>query len=266
MDDDRGELPSLMDPMLIAEGARHRGKLTDLAVELAGRATGFRRSLPEGVLKALAGLVRSMNCYYSNLIEGHNTHPVDIERALKDDFSADPKQRDLQEEARAHITVQEWIDDGGLNGRATTVAGLRETHERFCRLLPNDLLWVENPDTGERLKVEAGALRTRDVRVGQYVAISPGAVPRFLERFEQTYSSKGRTDQSLCVAPAHHRLLWIHPFIDGNGCVARLMSHAMLFEYLDTGGIWSAARGLARNEATYKAHLANCDQDLLSCT
>jgi hypothetical protein len=33
----------------------------------------------------LANLVRSMNCYYSKLIEGHDTHPVDIERALKND-------------------------------------------------------------------------------------------------------------------------------------------------------------------------------------
>ena len=33
------------------------------------------------MLSALADLVRAMNCYYSNLIEGHDTHPVDIERA-----------------------------------------------------------------------------------------------------------------------------------------------------------------------------------------
>ena len=37
------------------------------------------------------------------------------------------------------------------------------------------------------------------------------------------------------------------------------MSHAMLLETLDTGGIWSVARGLARNVATYRGHLARCD-------
>jgi hypothetical protein len=57
--------------------------LTDFVVELAAKAAGFRRSLPAGVLIALADLVRDMNCHYSNLIEGHDTHPVDIERALK---------------------------------------------------------------------------------------------------------------------------------------------------------------------------------------
>ena len=103
---DRNEAPALMEPLLIAEGSRHRGELTDLAVVVAARSAGLRRSLPDGVRTALADLVRAMNCYYSNLIEGHNTHPVDIERALKNDFSNDPRKRDLQLEAKAHITVQ----------------------------------------------------------------------------------------------------------------------------------------------------------------
>lgn len=257
--EDREEPVTLMEPMLIGEGSRHRGVLTDLAVELAAQAAGFRRSLPGGVVSALSGLVRSMNCYYSNLIEGHDTHPVDIERALKEDYSTDQKKRDLQLEARAHIAVQEWIDQGGLCGRTIAAAALCETHARFYELLPEELLWVENPETGERLKVVPGAYRTRGVKVGRHVAISPGAVPRFLERFEEAYTGKGKADQILCMAAAHHRLLWIHPFIDGNGRVARLMSHAMQMESLDTGGIWSIARGLARSEADYKQHLANCD-------
>ena len=63
----------------------------------------------------------------------------------------------------------------------------------------------------------------------------------------------------LSTAAAHHRLLWIHPFLDGNGRVARLISYAVLREALDTGGISSVARGLARSEAAYKAHLIACD-------
>ena len=68
--EDRGENTALTEPMLIAEGSRHRTGLTDLAVELAARSAGFSRSLPQGVHMALATLVRVMNCYYSNLIEG----------------------------------------------------------------------------------------------------------------------------------------------------------------------------------------------------
>jgi Fic family protein len=248
-----------MEPLLIREGSRHRGGLTDLVLDLVQKSAGFRRSLPESLLASLADLVRAMNCYYSNLIEGHDTHPVDIERALKNDYSQDAGKRDLQFEAKAHITVQEWIDSGGLKGRAVTNDGIREIHRRFCELLPEDLLWVEDPETKERERVVPGGLRGSDVKVGSHIAISPGAVPRFLNRFEEVYSRLGKTDAVLSAAAAHHRLVWIHPFVDGNGRVTRLMSHAMLLETLDTGAVWSVARGLARNVDAYKKHLAACD-------
>ena len=248
-----------MEPLTIAETSRHRAALTDLAFDLAQQAAGFRRSLPPSLLSSLADLVRSMNCYYSNLIEGHDTHPVDIERALKEDYSRDAKKRDLQMEARAHIAVQKWIDQGGLRGHATMSGSICEIHRRFCALLPEEMLFVEDPHTKERLPVVPGQLRTRDVEVGSHLAVSPGAVPRFLERFDEVYGRLGKTDAIVSAAAAHHRLLWIHPFLDGNGRVARLMSHATLLDQLDTGAVWSVARGLARNVREYKQHLAACD-------
>ena len=256
---DSGETPSAMEPMLVSDSSKHRGRLADLAVELTQQSAGFRASLPSGIADALATLVRAMNCYYSNLIEGHNTHPVDIERTLRDDYSTDARRRNLQLEAKAHIAVQAWIDGGGIAGAATTRAALTEIHRRFCSTLPDDLLWAEDPTTGARARVEPGTLRDRDVKVGNHVAVSPGAVPRFLDRFEAAYRGLGRVDAILAAAAAHHRLLWIHPFLDGNGRVARLMSHAMLKDALDTGAVWSVARGLARAEGRYKQHLAAAD-------
>lgn len=257
---DRGEPVSLMEPLLISEGSPHRPGLTDVALELAQRSAGFRRSLPESLTASLAELVRAMNCYYSNLIEGHDTHPVDIERALKGNYSRDSKKRDLQLEAKAHIAVQKWIDAGNLDGRAVTVDAIREIHRRFCEQLPEDLLWTKDPESGEKIRIVPGELRRRDVVVGQHVAISPPAVPRFLQRFEEVYAHLGKTESILAAAAAHHRLTWIHPFLDGNGRVARLMSHASIRDLLDTGAVWSAARGLARNVGEYKRHLAACDQ------
>ncbi len=258
---DRGELDSAMEPLLIGDGSPRQGELTDLALDLAQKSAGFRRSLPPSLLASLAGLVRAMNCYYSNLIEGHDTHPVDIERALKNDYSKDARKRDLQLEAKAHISVQEWIDGGGLKGGlAIKAEGICEIHRRFCELLPEDLLWVAEPATKERVRVVPGELRMLDVQVGTHVAVSPGALPRFLERFEQVYGNVGKTESIISTAAAHHRLLWIHPFMDGNGRVARLMSHAMMLDTLDTGAVWSVARGLARNVSAYKKLLADCDQ------
>ena len=212
-DDDQGEPVSLAEPLLIYAGSRFRGSLTDLALELAQKSAGFRRSLPESLLGALADLVRGTNCYYSNLIEGHDTHPVDIERALKNDYSKDARKRDLQLETQTHIAVQKWIDNGGLKGRAVTSDGIREIHRRFCDSLPENLLWVEDPETKERVRVVPGELRKKGVKVGAHIAISPGAVPRFLKRFEEVYeptrqdgfdpgrcggASSARVDSSIC--------------------------------------------------------------------
>lgn len=248
-----------MEPLVLSEGSRHREALSDLAVELAAASSGFRRSLPAGIVGPLADLVRAMNCYYSNLIEGHNTHPVDIERAMNNDYSADPEKRNLQLEAKAHVAVQRWVDGGGVKGRATTTEAIREIHRRFSEHLPEQLLVVSDPESGRTVRVIAGELRRDDVKVGRHLAVSPGAVPRFMERFERVYASLGRSETILSAAAAHHRLLWIHPFADGNGRVVRLMSHASLLEVLDTGSVWSVARGLARNAAEYKQHLMNCD-------
>jgi Fic family protein len=256
---DRGENVSAMEPLLIGGDSKHRPELTDMAVELAQKSAGFRRSLPDSLTSSLASLVRAMNCYYSNLIEGHDTHPIDIERALKGDYSNDAKKRDLQLEAKAHIAVQHWIDTGGLKSPATTSYSILEIHRRFCEQLPEDMLWVEDPETKEKIEVVPGELRHRDVQVGQHIPVSSPAVPRFLKRYEEVYAKLGKTETIIATAAAHHRLAWIHPFLDGNGRVARLVSHATLLNALDTGAVWSIARGLARNVNEYKGHLAACD-------
>jgi Fic family protein len=257
---DDGEDVYLMEPMRISQENNARPALTELVLEITKQNASFRSSLPLGLTEPLADFVRSMNCYYSNLIEGHNTHPVDIERALNDDYSPNPEKRDLQLEAKAHIEVQRWIDDGGLSGREASTKGVLEVHRRFTNLLPEKLRWVMNPVTGEAIPVEPGATRTRDVKVGSHIAPSPGAIPRFMRRFEENFSGLSDFEAILEVAPAHHRLLFIHPFADGNGRVTRLMSYATLLRALETGGLWSIARGLARRQDDYKSHLAACDK------
>lgn len=248
-----------MEPLLLEEGSRHRSRLMDLVLELAQRSSGFRRSLPEKMVPALADLVRTMNCYYSNLIEGHATHPNDIDRALKNQYSDNPEKRDLQIEARAHVAVQAWIDAGGVRGRFATVDAIREIYRRFCEELPDSLRWVEDPSGREKIRIEPGTFRHQNVVVGQHVAVDWTSVQRFMRRFEEVYSNLGKTETLLASAAMHHRLVWIHPFLDGNGRVARLLSHATFVEVLETGAIWSVARGLARQVSNYKQHLASCD-------
>ncbi|OBY26946.1 Fic family protein [Leisingera sp. JC1] len=256
---DDGEPITIVEPLIPEEASRHRPALNDLAVELAMASSALRAALPEAVRTPLAGLVRSMNCYYSNLIEGHNTHPVDIERALNQDFSQDQAKRDLQLEAVAHIAVQKWIDEGGLPGHPLDPAVLQEIHRRFCENLPESLLTARSPD-GTETRIIPGAFRTDYVQVGKHVAPSPGAVARLLAHMRKMYGAQGRSGAIIATACAHHRLVWVHPFLDLNGRVSRMVAHAMLRQNVNSEGLWSASRGLARKEAEYKQRLMAADE------
>jgi Fic family protein len=256
---DMGESTSEMMPALISDESKYRGELDEKVLELTQKSLKFKASLPIAVVEPLATLVRTMNCYYSNLIEGGNTKPIDIERALHGDYSDDPEKRDLQLEAKAHVSVQAWIDEGGVTGRSLTVDGLMEIHRRFFEQVPEELRWTKSDKHGNREKVVPGETRNCRVEVGRHLPPSAGSVPRFLTEYERIYAKLGPAAAVRATAAAHHRLLWIHPFVDGNGRVARLVSHAVMLEALDTGGLWSISRGLARKVDTYKSLLAACD-------
>lgn len=252
------ETPRLMEPMLPEEGDK---RLEDLATELVGKASSLASSLRPEVRAAVGDLVRSMNCYYSNLIEGHNTHPRDIDRAMKANYSTDTKKRELQMEARAHIEVQRMVDAGAIETlvSAETICWI---HREFCSRLPDELLWVVNPDSGKEIKVIPGRFRDGEVQVGRHLAPHAGSLPLFLNRFAEAYAPEklSKLRQIIAVAASHHRLLWIHPFYDGNGRVTRLFSHAYLRHIGIGNSLWSISRGLARKVQDYKSLLMQADE------
>ncbi|MFT5503533.1 MAG: Fic family protein [Gammaproteobacteria bacterium] len=249
-----------IEPMLPSSSL---GALEEQALKLTSIANRISVSLPSDALLGVGELVRSMNCYYSNLIEGHPTLPREIDDALKLRYSDEPERRDLQLEAVAHIEVQRMIDLGeDPNGDPTSSSYIRWVHYEFCKRLPEELLVSKHPKTGVEVRVIPGEFRNTEVIVGRHVPPEHSDLHRLLEHFEQSYSSaKLRGMSTLFAIPAaHHRLLWIHPFVDGNGRVARLISHTMLNRAGLGSPLWSVSRGLARNIERYKATLAAADQ------
>ncbi len=248
-----------MEPMLPQDS---RQTVENLAVELVAKSHQLAGQIRPEVRHSVGELVRSMNCYYSNLIEGHNTHPRDIDRAMDEEYSTDPGKEALQREARAHIEVQRLIDAGDdPKEHPASEVYVRWIHREFCSRLPDALLWVEHPMTKRRVKVVPGVFRDGDVEVGRYIPPPADQIASFLRRFEQAYGSNNlsRVQSITGIAAAHHRFLWIHPFYDGNGRVARLMSHAMLLRAGVGSCLWSVSRGLARNNAEYKTRLMAAD-------
>jgi Fic family protein len=247
-----------MEPMLPEESKT----LENLATDLVANASTLAGRVNPLLAAGIGDLVRSMNCYYSNLIEGHHTFPVDIDRALANDYAQEPERRNLQKEARAHIEVQRLIDRGEAPSPVVSTEFILWVHREFCERLPDDLLWVTNPETGERLHVVPGKFRKRHVKVGRHVPVDPDDIAAFLKRFAEAYSSPmlSKLRKVIGVAASHHRLLWIHPFLDGNGRVTRLFSHAWLRELGIGSDLWAVSRGLARQVEQYKSLLMSADE------
>jgi hypothetical protein len=105
--------PSAMEPTLPDD---RNQVLENLVVELVAKSSQLAGQVKPQVRDSIGDLVRSMNCNYSNLIEGRYTHPRDIDSAMHDRFSENPEKRALQQEAMAHIDVQRMIDAGAVPG------------------------------------------------------------------------------------------------------------------------------------------------------
>lgn len=236
--------PSRQEPLL--------AKAHDLA--LAATALASRRVPPE-----LRQMLRSMNSYYTNRIEGQHTRPHEIEQALRRDFSSNAALAAKQRLAIAHIEAEAELEqrypDAAGAAALYALAAVADIHRSlFVRLPAADLA------TAQGEPIVPGQLRRRDVQVGQHVAPAHASLGSFLTRWGDFYGSVRRGEAALlAVAAAHQRLGWIHPFIDGNGRVMRLHTHLWLHAMGYTGGLWSPLRGFARDAQRYYALLADAD-------
>jgi Fic family protein len=240
--------------------------ISDVVAELATASARLGHGLNPRTAANLAALVRIMNTYYSNLIEGHDTRPRDIERALAGELDSDRGRRNLQIEAAAHVRVQAEIDRMQAEDRLSepgSVEFIRWLHSEFYRDAPDDMLRVWS--NGRTLLMEPGSWRSRaehDVSVGRHRPPSSHRVADFMRFFEDRYrlESLGKAARITAIPAAHHRLNYIHPFPDGNGRVSRLMSHAMAHAAgIGAHGLWSISRGLARGLESRREYLQMMD-------
>ena len=248
---------SQFEPLVPRPSAALESGLLALAGEVATRALGLRRVVHPATEARLAQLLRSVNSYYSNRIEGQHTHPLDIEGGLKKDFSSEPDKARRQRIAVAHIDAQceieGWLAAGPLD--VYEAAFIARVHEAFYRRLN-----AEDRVSPDGDAVVPGAWRGKDVNVGVHVPPAHASIAAFLARAHEVYGAGSSLDRQLVAcACAHHRLAWVHPFPDGNGRVMRLQSHAALLQMGVGSGLWAVSRGLARNAQTYYERLADAD-------
>jgi Fic family protein len=252
---------SQMEPLLPTKAE----ELEDMALKVVSRSASLGGQLHPVTQRTVVELLRIINSYYSNLIEGHSTHPIDIALAMQKQYSDDPAKRNLQMESIAHIEVQRLIEGRLLEEATVNVAGasfLCWIHREFYDRLTPEMRFVTHADTPETAEVVPGAMRDRDVAVGRHIGPPASSLASFLDRFSSFYRSGAHHGllPIIATAASHHRLMWIHPFLDGNGRVTRLYTDACFLRFPLAGyGLWNVSRGLARKRNDYMAALAMGD-------
>lgn len=234
------------------------GPLSELAATLLAECHRLGAQASEPMVRALRPRLRAMNSYYSNKIEGQHTKPAAIEEALQKHFDADAALAKKQRLAIAHMEVEQDIEQ---KYRETDPKNLfdpgfvKEIHGLLYSKLP-----IEDRVTDDGKPIVPGEYRHDDVYAGRYLAPSWKDVDELVQSWASRYRRLSGAEALLIgTACSHHRLAWIHSFIDGNGRTARLHSHAVLDAMHLTHGLWSPMRGLARTQEQYYTRLSNAD-------
>lgn len=258
------DAPHQFEPLMPEESKL--APLLERASDLTRAATALGTASGKAAQLELRALLRSMNSYYTNRIEGEHTRPSDIERALQRDFSANADLARKQRLAVAHIRTEQSCEiEVERQVAASGDEGARWLYSSDALTWVHGALFSDLPANDLKLSdgslMVPGQLRKRGVAVGRHEAPTPKSLPAFIERWAQTYGRARRGEASIvALAASHHRLTWMHPFLDGNGRVARLHTHLLLHAWGFTNGLWSPLRGFARSEERYKALLQAADE------
>nr|XP_033809883.1 protein adenylyltransferase FICD [Geotrypetes seraphini] len=103
---------------------------------------------------------------------------------------------------------------------------------RLGSITINEILQIHRRVLGYVDPVEAGRFRTNQVFVGHHIPPHPRDVEKQMEEFVQWLNS----DDAMNLHPvesaalAHYKLVYIHPFVDGNGRTSRLVMNVILMQ------------------------------------
>lgn len=187
-------------PLLLSE--RQLETVIPLSERIVTTSVKLSAAAHETTRATLRELVRQMNSFYSNRIEGQSTHPRNIERALHNDFSHQPDEARLQRIALAHIEAERELEALANDGGALRLAFLVDAHRAlYERLPPGDRV----SDDGE--VIVPGQIRTRNVQVGRHVPPAAASLPAFLRRMDLVFGgARGWERLLIQTACAHHRV------------------------------------------------------------
>lgn len=215
-------------------------------------------------IDAIKDLLKITNSYYSNRIESEGTHSIDIEKAMKKEFSNDEKKKNLQQLSLIHIEIQEYLENKALNEKEKlySMDSILDVHKRFySKVEMAYALKIKHSDL--EVDMIPGELRKSFVKIGSHIAPNPDDLITIFNEFEILYNQckfESQTMKLIYALCSHHRLVYIHPFYDGNGRSRLYLDYLFQKIGLEGYGLWNLSRGLARNVDEYKKALSIADE------
>ncbi|OEC32520.1 Fic family protein [Pseudomonas cuatrocienegasensis] len=238
-------------------------ELQEQIVQIMRLDADLHAKIPRPLRMPMTNLLRVVNSYYSNKIEGNSTIPADILRAEAQDAPQEIKTSKDFQEIKRHIEAQRRLTDDPINPvEVCSRDSISRLHREFYVGVPEEMLDIQLNEQGDIVRMIPGEFRQHGVRVGHHIPPTVEQMLAHLGQFERVYRLDWIHGLSrfLAAAAAHHRLMWIHPFMDGNGRTGRLFTD----QYLKAAGfggygLWSMSRGFARNTAVYYDRLNAAD-------
>ena len=249
------------------------GEYQDKIVDLHRADMALNQTIPDSIRENTEWLLRQVNCFYSNKIEGNPTHPKDLLRTQENKTNGAEELTGALRELLVHLEVQIKAQSAATDIKEVcTEAFIKDLHKSFYEGLPDEHRMVKDiegrsaiGEDGRPLLITPGEYRNLAVKVGAHVPPEPNLIPSHMGWLEQMFNpGKARIhglDKVIAAAALHHRLAWIHPFQDGNGRVIRLLTDCyMRCAGFGGYGLWSITRGFGRDTQKYYAALAEADK------
>ena len=204
------------------------------------------RPLPSETLKSLREYYRVGLTYTSNAIEGNSLTESETKVVIEDGLTIEGKPlRDIYE-AVGHAKAYDFLYE---------ITEKKELEEQDILTLHRIFYQQIDPE-------KAGTYRSVKVFIsGSRYAVSP--VARIAEDMRKLVRWYNRNEKKLhpieLAAELHLRFVFIHPFIDGNGRVSRLLMNLAL---LRNGFTIALIPALLRHEYIHSLEVAHTDKTL----
>ena len=200
------------------------------------------------VLANLRETARLFSTHYSTMIEGNRLTQEQVVKVIGDDQHFPGRERD-QDEVKGYYAALDEVERWAKRGEKVSETLVRKLHGL---VMGGGLARIKSTPYRDGQNV------IRDARSQGIVYMPPEAkdVPSLMEQLLNWINTADDLPAPIKAGIAHYQYATIHPYYDGNGRTARLLTTLILrLEGYDLKGIYALEEYYARNLKAYYAAL-----------